>query len=198
MAKASDNPFPSVLVVEGSAPSSPSAGNQRVFIDTADHKLKRVNSSGTVTTIEGSVATALHGCCAERTNTSMQSIANATITAVALTGTDLYDTDSIHDPSVNNTRLTIPTGLGGVWQFRGTAVWDIGGGGNRLAFWNKNGTALDARYGRQDSSGSYASAATSVIDLTLSAGDYIEFVVYQDSGSAKNLYGSTVSCHFLG
>lgn len=50
---ASDNPFPSLLVVEGTAPSSPSAGNQRVYVDSADHKLKRKNSSGTVTVIEG-------------------------------------------------------------------------------------------------------------------------------------------------
>jgi hypothetical protein len=56
---ASDNPFPSLLVTEGSAPSSPAAGKQRVYIDSADHKLKRKNSSGTVTVIEssGSVAT---------------------------------------------------------------------------------------------------------------------------------------------
>lgn len=54
MAKASDNPYPSVLVVEGTTPASPPAGDQRVFIDSADHKLKRVNSSGTVTTIESS------------------------------------------------------------------------------------------------------------------------------------------------
>jgi len=49
---ASDNPFPSFLVTEGSAPSSPAAGKQRLYIDSADHKLKRKNSSGTVTTIE--------------------------------------------------------------------------------------------------------------------------------------------------
>lgn len=52
MTKASDNVFPKVLVLEGSAPSSPSAGNQAVYIDSADHKLKRKNSSGTVTVIE--------------------------------------------------------------------------------------------------------------------------------------------------
>lgn len=53
MAKASDNLFPSVLLDEGSAPSNPSAGTQRLFIDSADHQLKRVNSAGTVTTVEG-------------------------------------------------------------------------------------------------------------------------------------------------
>lgn len=53
MAKASDNTFPKLIVSEGSTPSSPSAGSQKLFLDSADHKLKRVNSSGAVTTIEG-------------------------------------------------------------------------------------------------------------------------------------------------
>jgi len=50
---ASDNPFPSVLVTEGSAPASPAAGKQRVFIDSADHVLKVKNSAGTVTAVGG-------------------------------------------------------------------------------------------------------------------------------------------------
>lgn len=57
MAKASDNPYPSVLVVEGTAPATPAAGDQRLFVDSADHKLKRKDSSGTVTTVEGGGAT---------------------------------------------------------------------------------------------------------------------------------------------
>lgn len=53
MAIGSNNPFPSVLIVESTVPASPAAGDQRIYIDSADHKLKRVNSSGTVTTVEG-------------------------------------------------------------------------------------------------------------------------------------------------
>jgi hypothetical protein len=53
MAKGSDNPFPSVLLVEGAAPASPPAGDQRLFLDTADHKPKLVNSSGIVTPLPG-------------------------------------------------------------------------------------------------------------------------------------------------
>lgn len=53
MTIASDNAFPSILATEGSVPASPAAGKQRIYIDTADHKLKRVDSSGTVTVIEG-------------------------------------------------------------------------------------------------------------------------------------------------
>jgi hypothetical protein len=48
----SDNPYPKILVVEGTAPASPAAGRQALYIDTADHKLKRKNSSGTVTDLE--------------------------------------------------------------------------------------------------------------------------------------------------
>lgn len=53
MGKVSDNLNPKLILVEGSTPSSPSSGQQKIFIDSVDHKLKRVNSSGVVTTIEG-------------------------------------------------------------------------------------------------------------------------------------------------
>lgn len=53
MAKASDNVFPKVIVSEGSAPAAAASGQQKLFIDSADHKLKRINSGGTVTTVEG-------------------------------------------------------------------------------------------------------------------------------------------------
>jgi len=49
---AEDNPFPSVLFTEHVDPANPSAGQQRLFVDT-DHVLKMVNSSGTITTFTG-------------------------------------------------------------------------------------------------------------------------------------------------
>jgi hypothetical protein len=51
--KASDNAFPSILVTEGTEPSAPAAGKQRLYIDSTSHKLKRTDSSGTDVTIEG-------------------------------------------------------------------------------------------------------------------------------------------------
>lgn len=51
--KAEDNPFPYITLVEGSTPASPASGRQREFIDSADHKVKRVDSTGTVVTVEG-------------------------------------------------------------------------------------------------------------------------------------------------
>lgn len=47
MTKASDNPFPSILVTEGTEPSAPAAGHQRLYISSSSHKLMRTDSSGT-------------------------------------------------------------------------------------------------------------------------------------------------------
>lgn len=51
MTKASDNPFPSVLFDEGSAPATPSAGTKRVF-STADG-VYVIDSTGKVLTVGG-------------------------------------------------------------------------------------------------------------------------------------------------
>ena len=48
MTKASDNPFPSILIDEEVDPAAPAAGHKRLFIDSADHKLKTIDSSSTV------------------------------------------------------------------------------------------------------------------------------------------------------
>lgn len=57
MAIGSDNVFPKLLLGEVTTPATPSSGHQSLFLDSGDgDKLKRVNSSGTVTTIERSAA----------------------------------------------------------------------------------------------------------------------------------------------
>lgn len=54
MTKASDNAFPSLLITEGTEPSAPAAGKQRVYIDSTSHKVKRTDSAGTEVTIDAS------------------------------------------------------------------------------------------------------------------------------------------------
>lgn len=55
MARASNNPFPSVLIEETAAASipTPDAGQQRLFIDTADDLPKLKDSTGTVAPFGG-------------------------------------------------------------------------------------------------------------------------------------------------
>jgi hypothetical protein len=57
MTLGSDNPFPSVLFVEGTEPAAPSAGRQRLYIDSTSHHLMRTNSSGVETDIEAGPTT---------------------------------------------------------------------------------------------------------------------------------------------
>lgn len=54
--KASDNPFPSILIEEGTEPAAPAAGHQRIYIDSTTHVPMIVNSSGAETPIGSSVA----------------------------------------------------------------------------------------------------------------------------------------------
>lgn len=53
--KGSDNPYPSLLFEEHVDPSNPSAGTQRLFVDT-DHILKLIDSAGNVTQCSGALS----------------------------------------------------------------------------------------------------------------------------------------------
>lgn len=51
--RGSNNPFPSVLLVEqASAPTSPAASRQRLYINSTTHHANRVDASGNVVDIE--------------------------------------------------------------------------------------------------------------------------------------------------
>ena len=52
MTVASDNAFPSLLITEGTEPSAPAAGKQRIYIDSTSHHLSATNSSGTERDLE--------------------------------------------------------------------------------------------------------------------------------------------------
>lgn len=52
MTKASDNAYPSILITEGTEPTAPAAGKQRIYIDSTSHKLSRTDSSGTEVNLE--------------------------------------------------------------------------------------------------------------------------------------------------
>lgn len=42
-----------LTITEQTVPANPDANDQRLYIDSSDHKLKRVNSGGSITVIEG-------------------------------------------------------------------------------------------------------------------------------------------------
>ena len=115
--------------------------------------------------------------------TSNFSIANGTDTKVIF-DTEISDSDSAYDTSTG--RFTVPSGKGGQYylhtkiRWNETADWDScevyfhvsGSNKNYMAsYWN------NFNYTTTNASGI----------LPLSAGDYVEILVYQGSGSAKNI-----------
>ena len=187
MTKASDNEYPSLLVKEGTAPASPASGDQRLFIDSADHLLKVKDSAGTVTAVGSGSAPTFHGCRVK--DTSGQSIANNTLVALAMAGTEDYDSDAYHDTSTNNSRITVPASLGGKYRIGGTATLATANAGTeRLLAVRLNGSTYIAINSAQGASNGaneeYVSIAT---EYALSVGDYVELIYRQQTGGAASL-----------
>jgi hypothetical protein len=115
-----------------------------------------------------------------------QSIPNATYT-IRNFNTELYDTDGFHDNSVNNSRITIPSGKSGYYLVRFNQPLLTSTTGDRNYYINKNGSLI----------GQHAGTPSAVYPIHeggrviyLAAGDYIQLDVYQASGGALN-YGTT-------
>lgn len=119
--------------------------------------------------------------------TTTQSIPNNTSTAIGFDA-EVTDTDGYHDNSTNNSRITIPTGQGGLYLVGGSffqndtsTSWE--------SFFRKNGATAIRGAGFQGTNGPANSQFT--VPVALADGDYVEFMAFQGSGSAKLLgYGS--------
>lgn len=105
MTKASDNAFPSVLITEGTVPSTPAAGKQRLYIDSTTHVVKVVNSSGAASNVGSGGSTGDFTVCQGRlTLTTAVPVTTSDVTAA----TTLYFT-----PFRGN---TIGTYSGSAWS----------------------------------------------------------------------------------
>ena len=123
---------------------------------------------------------------AQAYNNTTQSVADNTFTPLAL-NSEAFDTNGFHDNSTNNSRMTIPAGLGGKYLLTGSA-FAVADDETVIGVFYKNGAELRGGYYRhQVATGSplsKAAAGTTIADLV--AGDYVEFAVYQNSGGAIN------------
>lgn len=100
-----------------------------------------------------------------------------------------YDVGGFHDNAVNNSRLTVPAGLGGYYRISASLAFGSGFASTRIAgHFLKNGAVV------RGSAAEIGSAAAGTFpalnfstDLLLVAGDYVEVLGYQDSGAARAL-----------
>lgn len=127
------------------------------------------------------------GCIAQRTAT--QALTTATVTAIALTASDLRDTDAFHDTTTNNTRCTVPTGLGGLYTVVGSVQFAGNTTGERLIQLRVNGlttyNSVNSQATNPATTGVLALQVTD--DIVMVAGDYVELLAYQNSGGNLNV-----------
>lgn len=133
--------------------------------------------------------------------TAVQAIPNATWTAVAFdaSSAELYDTDSIHDPTSSSSRFTIKTP--GLYSIAASVDWNANGTGIRFVEIRKNGLALSemADYSVAGNATAGANRMQVTTQLILAAGDYIELMVHQTSGGALDLAaGSALALALIG
>lgn len=118
-----------------------------------------------------------------------QSISNTTITALAF-NSERFDTDTTHDTSSNNSRLTCKTA--GKYQITGQVRWASNATGIRLVFLRVNGSDSIAAVSRL-STGTVNDDLNVTTVWSLAVNDYVEVCVYQDSGGSLNV---TVASNF--
>ena len=121
--------------------------------------------------------------------TAVQSLANATFSPMAFTAADEWDTDSFHSTTVNNTRITVPSGLGGTYHLTGNLTYDLGPSSQRFFSIKLNGSA-DIGVSNYNPAGVNGHVSTISLLYKLAAGDYIELSCFQSSGVALNITGS--------
>lgn len=123
------------------------------------------------------------GCLVKR-STDL-AIPNAVVTTINFDQED-YDTNSIHDNSTNNTRLTVPVGVSKV-RVTATAQFPNAGGSLRSFTICKNGAPP---YPVADVRGVIATTMYMHLSspvISVISGDYFEVLTYQDSGSTLTI-----------
>jgi hypothetical protein len=181
VAKLSAVTTPSLTYDEGAAPSTPAAGKVIQYAK-ADGLLYSKDDAGTETAL-GAASVTFSG--ARAVANAATAIATATWTSVAFAGTDRFDTSSYHDPASNNTRLTVPSNgyymIGANVQFAGSVT---GERGVRIYLGGATILAQEMRTAVQD-----AALPTRINIVTLyqlSATNYVEVQMWQDSGGSIN------------
>jgi hypothetical protein len=117
-----------------------------------------------------------------------QSTSNVTQTPINFNNED-FDTSGFHDNVTNNDRVTIPTGLGGKYLVTTKIDFAANATGQRVLYHFINGVLVNLALSPVNSSVNGSSFELSGV-YNLSAGNFIQMQVYQDSGGSLNVLGA--------
>lgn len=133
-------------------------------------------------------------------NSASLSIVNNTETAITLDSED-EDTDNFHSTSSNKSRITIGTGLGGIYLLVGRVKWNNNSTGERTLRIKKNATTIleeeHFAYGTSGAGPTYTLSQQVTRLVRLADADYVELYGLQTSGGALSvLFGASYSPYF--
>ena len=127
-------------------------------------------------------------------------VSHNTFTAVPFAATDYLDTDAFHNPSTNNTRMTVPAGKAGkYWVYAGGFFQSGGTTNSGEIIIYLNGVTANGTYTNFIQSSAQNSGMRTGAILDLAVADYVECIVYQASGGTRvwNDKG-TLGLYYLG
>lgn len=145
--------------------------------DNTKELYDRLVAHGITSTTPQAVKSAGYGVSLTR---SSQNIADATDVAIAF-DTEEWDDAAFHSTSVNTSRVTIPTGGDGRYEFTAWVSFEANSSGRREAWIEKNGATEYNRVRLPPVS--TATGFTLSVELDLDASDYVVLRVRQSSGS---------------
>jgi len=124
--------------------------------------------------------------------TTGQSISNNTDTFLTF-DTENFDTDAFHDDVTNNTRITIPAGKGGYYQFNFTNRYTGGTSNALVARLFKNGVEAQVNI---LAANSQVPTQTFSVAFAAAVSDYFQVQVYQNSGGTLTTETGTQGARF--
>ena len=133
--------------------------------------------------------------CKALLSTTMSNTANGADIPVALDDTDAWDTDAFHDPASNNTKITIPTGLGGRYIIVGKISWESDSTARRTARIKLNDTSSYGFTASSAETGTHGVLTTAEIELV--ATDYVELIGQQNTGGTLDITGGDLSVRWV-
>lgn len=131
--------------------------------------------------------------------TTAQSISDNAGVVAMTSNEEVFDTNGFHDTVTNNTRITIPTGLGGYYYFYAEvlAANDTTAGYIHIELRTDGTTQLgDVRVPRLTVGISTLVQASAFGSFT--AGQYVELMVSQQAGNALDCTMRAFGCYLIG
>jgi hypothetical protein len=158
-----------------------------------------VGTNGQVLVADSSAATGIKwaatgnvaGCAVFGSTTS---IVNNTVTVLNFAN-EFFDTNGFHSTTTNTNRFTVPAGFGGIYRISAACRWDLNGVNERQLTLRING---GVNYQAPSILGAAGAYVGNVINWTstLSAGDYVDFTVFQNSGGNLNVFLDNTNANF--